>query len=72
LARALEVPLFAASANITGTGLSSDFGVEFRSAARRLLSKHLRTKGYLPLFTVDRIRGILCIRNKNHLSGGFP
>jgi hypothetical protein len=61
------VPLFAASANITGTALSSDFGVEFRSAARRLLSKRLRTNAYSPLFTVGRIRGILCARNKINL-----
>jgi hypothetical protein len=68
----VNVPLFAASANITGTGLSSHFGVEFRSAVRKCRSNYMITNAYLPLFTVDRIRGILCARNKNNLSGGFP
>jgi hypothetical protein len=54
---------FAPSAQHHGTGLSSDFGVEFRSAARAGSAKRLKRKANSPLFTLGRIRGILCNRN---------
>ena len=53
------MPRVATLAQHHAAGLSSVFGAEFRNAAGGLAFKRLKSNTELPLFTLDRIRGIL-------------